>query len=247
MNKGLNKQWKEAILNKRMDKLIELCRVETMSKTARGWIEPLLFTNETPLSVCIELFVPVYRIKYLVEKCGQTPNSSTLELAVSEWHWTAVDYLHDKLGIRHCQEYFLNRHLDHIHIQQCEEKTIEFALNYIPLLSKSDDSVTVWLHDVARFRKKQACNASVVILGLKRRKNSLVYNQDVLRLVSNIVMKKENVARKEWGYPSFVRRPWKYLGIPIQENTKETVIVSVRLVLIFLVLYIFFCKIKYSQ
>jgi hypothetical protein len=237
MGEGLNQQWKDAIETKQMDKMMELCRIETMSKTARGWTELLILEEETPLSMCIKLFVPAYRIKYLVEKCGQTPNSSTLELAVSEWHWTAVNYLHEELGIRHSQEYFLHRHLDHIHIQQCEEKTIEFALLYIPLLSKSKDSITVWLHDVARFRKKQAYNASVALLGLKRRKNPFVYNQDVLSLISKIVMKKENVARKEWGYPKFFQR--KNFGIPISKNSKDVFKVWVKLGVVYLV-WVFF-------
>lgn len=247
MNKGLNKQWKEAVLNKQMDKLVELCRIETMSKTARGWTEPigvLNLSNYNILNLCIKLHVPVYRIKYLVEKCGQTPSSSTLELAVSEWHWTAVDYLHEELGIRHIDKKWVYRHLDHILVKQYEGRTIEFALDYLPFLNNSEDATFSWLHDVARFRKKQAFNASVAILGLKRRKNPLVYSQDVLRLISKVVMKKENVARKEWGYPMFFQR--KDLGISISNYSKDVFKVWVKLTVVCLVcvllFYIFFVK-----
>lgn len=236
MNEGLNEAWKRAVAKWDMKEVLELCMEESCDYKTALKARSSFHPTDTPFSLAIRTFTSALRIQFLVQECGLTANSSTLEYATERHYWAAVKYFHDKLGIRYTDRYYCRQYLRHLEISVNEERSVRLVLEYllwfIRLCETESDYQNVT--NIACFRHKRAQNASVALLSLRKKRPTLA-SKDVLKIIAQMMMDKRSVAKKEWGRPRFYEQQFM-----VEKQTKEFVYVFIGSVVLWGVLMLLF-------
>lgn len=202
MNKGLNKEWKNALLKVDIEKIEILCKQESiLNMYTTGIVKPSYeWKKKTPYVIAIAYVIPIERLTFIIENFQVPPETWDLDYAIFCGEWEMVTLFHD-YGLRHSNP---RNFLRHILYEGSEEKQIELYLCYTHwwnnILGCDYDKRDVYHHkklDVAKFRKQNAMRAGAALLCLKG-----IVHKDVTKMIRGIIVKPKNMARQEWGYPT---------------------------------------------
>lgn len=219
MDKGLNEEWKKAILSCNYIRIRQLCWAEQ----SRGFINirrdfaESLWDVHALYECVIMCFVPLERFIFIVDFCGESPTKHTLEWASQCAHWDIVNYLHER-GFRHTKSIMLDHHLDYLLYKKVpEEYLISIIICYVgtPLgkILEGDKRYNL-AYAKAAVRKKYAQKAVASLVLLKRQG---LFCKDLMRMIVQRVGSYECMSKKEWE-----EYPMKYREAQIWEKKKFT-------------------------
>lgn len=219
MNKGLNEEWKKAILSGERIWIRQLCCIEKNKRWIdhnRDFGESICDTQEL-YDFVIMYFVPLERFIFIVDFCGESPTEHTLEWASRCAHWDIVNYLHER-GFRHTKSIMLDHHLDYLLYKKVpEEYLISIIICYVgtPLgkILEGDKRYNL-AYAKAAVRKKYAQKAVASLVLLKRQG---LFCKDLMRMIVQRVGSYECMSKKEWE-----EYPMKYREAQIWEKKKLT-------------------------
>lgn len=202
MNKGLNEEWKKAILCRDWDKLSLLCgsnpniqRNRVRDTKSTEFLYEFLFWN----GISVEDFSFVMKI------CEEKPTQFIVDIASYCRNWDIVNYLISH-GFRYKNTCELLSYLEHIRGSTHDETRrarLAFMMDYLDTdTGRGIQKIThaASLYRSAKLQQKNAIHAVAVLVHLKKQG---ILHKDIMMIIIKITLHPENVARKEWYFSSF--------------------------------------------